>query len=52
MGNEVLAALAVLREKLTAAKPNDRSETDRRCQILLTDLEKLEACIATWGIGQ
>lgn len=46
----ILKKVAELREMLTAAKPNDRSEKDRRIAILLTDLEKLEALVIAWDI--
>lgn len=39
-----------LRAALNAAKPNDRSEDDRRIAILLTELEKLEALGHAWKI--
>jgi len=35
--------MAALIEKMSAAKPNDRSETDRWYAIALTDMEKVQA---------
>lgn len=41
--SELAQALWGLIEKYREAKPNDRSDLDRRFAIILTDLEKIDA---------
>lgn len=48
--DKIDVAIDALRDALDEAKPNDRSEKDRLVAILLTDLQKLEACCHAWGI--
>ena len=50
MNPSVATAVADLRAAIESNKTNDRSAQDRRCQIVLTDLEKLEALCVAWLI--
>lgn len=43
--DEINEKLVDALELITKLKPNDRSEIDRRCAIVITDLEKIIAYV-------
>lgn len=48
---DVISALGVALKTLKAAKPEDRTQTDRRYAATITDLEKVMAYFVTYVVS-